>query len=304
MVKETAEDSMRRSANRILARLVLASGLALTSSGSATSLAPYKDDLFAYPQPVASRAAGAFLDVPYDEARDIDRRDEIPERRVQRRYVDLEPNRTRQEHLFETGAGPLRWTSVGESSAPRFVVVFVHGRNGDRRLGMNDWTFGGNFNRLKNLALRNAGLYVTFDGGMLGAEDARHAGMFIRELAARREGAPVLLACGSMGGELCWTALADPEVAHAVDGLIVLGGSSDVSRLDRAVPRGRMMPILVAHGTRDKVYDYGQQEAFVKTVRAQRPGYPIRFVGFDGGNHGTPIRMIDWRETLDWMLAQ
>lgn len=295
---------MRELVNCILARSVLALGLAWTSSVSAAPLAPFKDDLFAYPQPVASRAAGVFLDVPYDEARDIDRRDEIPERRVQRRYVDLEPNRTLQEHVFGTRAGPLRWTSVGEISAPRFVVVFVHGRNGDRRLGMNDWTFGGNFNRLKNLASRNAGLYATFDGGTLGAEDAQRAGTLIQELAARHAGAPVLLACGSMGGELCWTALADPKVADVVEGLIVLGGSSDVSRLDRAVPRGRMLPILVAHGTRDKVYDYVRQEGFVEAVRVRRPGYPIRFVGFDGGNHGTPIRMIDWRETLDWVLAQ
>jgi hypothetical protein len=26
-------------------------------------------------------------------------------------------------------------------------------------------------------------------------------------------------------------------------------------------------------------------------------------VRFETGTHGTPIRMTDWRETLNWMLA-
>ena len=32
-------------------------------------------------------------------------------------------------------------------------------------------------------------------------------------------------------------------------------------------------------------------------------GYPARFVRFETGTHGTPIRMTDWRETLNWMLS-
>jgi len=28
-----------------------------------------------------------------------------------------------------------------------------------------------------------------------------------------------------------------------------------------------------------------------------------RFVRFETGTHGTPIRMTDWRETLNWMLS-
>ena len=32
--------------------------------------------------------------------------------------------------------------------------------------------------------------------------------------------------------------------------------------------------------------------------------YPARFVRFETGTHGTPIRMIDWRDTLNWMLSK
>ena len=41
----------------------------------------------------------------------------------------------------------------------RLTIIFIHGRGGDRRLGMNDFSFGGNFNRLKNLANENGGTY-------------------------------------------------------------------------------------------------------------------------------------------------
>ncbi len=36
-------------------------------------------------------------------------------------------------------------------------MIFIHGRGGDRKLGANDKRFGGNFNRLKNLAVDNGG---------------------------------------------------------------------------------------------------------------------------------------------------
>ena len=39
------------------------------------------------------------------------------------------------------------------------------------------------------------------------------------------------------------------------------------------------------------------------TLRAGKGGYPARFVRFETGTHGTPIRMTDWRDTLNWMLS-
>jgi hypothetical protein len=36
---------------------------------------------------------------------------------------------------------------------------------------------------------------------------------------------------------------------------------------------------------------------------AAKPDYPVRFVRFETGTHGTPIRMVDWRAVLNWMLS-
>ncbi|MCP4382867.1 MAG: alpha/beta hydrolase, partial [Hyphomicrobiales bacterium] len=31
--------------------------------------------------------------------------------------------------------------------------------------------------------------------------------------------------------------------------------------------------------------------------------YPIRVVNFSSGSHGISLRMTDWRQVLNWMLA-
>jgi dipeptidyl aminopeptidase/acylaminoacyl peptidase len=60
--------------------------------------------------------------------------------------------------------------------------------------------------------------------------------------------------------------------------------------------------VLLAHGTRDKVFSWDSAKAIYTALRGE--GYPVRFVSFETGNHGTPIRMIDWRDSLNWVLGQ
>ena len=60
----------------------------------------------------------------------------------------------------------------------------------------------------------------------------------------------------------------------------------------------------MAHGTIDPYYDYKTLEEFYRKIRAKEPDYPVRFVGFNTGKHGAPVRMIDWRDTLNWIAAQ
>ncbi|WP_182086994.1 alpha/beta fold hydrolase [Aureimonas sp. ME7] len=268
---------------------------------NAAEFAPFKDDLFAYPQPTASLDGGRLLDVPYSEARDIDQRDEIPERRVRRNYVDLAPSLSTEDGVFASSSGPLRYSRVGSAQSPSTIVIFVHGRNGDRRLGMNDWSFGGNFNRLKNLLLRGGGEYLTVDGGRLDESESRRIAEFAADLKAKQPAARLVIVCASMGGQVCWNLSKDVH-APLLDGMILLGADSDISRFEGWRARSeRAVPLLLAHGTRDPVYAFGRQKAFFESVRKTHSNYPIRFVGFDDGNHGTPVRMIDWRDALNWI---
>lgn len=63
------------------------------------------------------------------------------------------------------------------------------------------------------------------------------------------------------------------------------------------------MPVFFGQGSKDPVFPVGNQEAFFRSILAGSKDYPARFVRFETGTHGTPIRMSDWRETLNWMLS-
>jgi hypothetical protein len=289
-------------------RGLLCLGLAgfLTASGtglaSAQALAPYKDRLFAYPKVLEQSADGAFLRLDYQERRDINGRDDIPERRARRQFVSTGVNRNQRERTLNGAAGPVELYEIGAAGNARFAVIFVHGRGGDRRLGADDWSFGGNFNRLKNLANDNGGTYYvpsfpSFDAGGMAALRT-----VVEHIRAVSPGAPVVIACGSMGSLLCFEAANDAAIGAVLEGLLILGGPPNSAlAASRAVSNG--VPIVFGHGSRDSVYAWEQQRAVFEQIRVRRPTYPARFVLFESGTHGTPIRMIDWRDSLNFILA-
>ena len=49
--------------------------------------------------------------------------------------------------------------------------------------------------------------------------------------------------------------------------------------------------MFFGQGSRDTVFPVEKQEAFFRSIMAKSPGYPARFVRFETGTHGTPIRM-------------
>ena len=61
--------------------------------------------------------------------------------------------------------------------------------------------------------------------------------------------------------------------------------------------------MFFGQGSHDTVFPVDEQEAFYRLDPREGAGYPVRFVRFETGTHGTPIRMTDWRETLNWMLS-
>ena len=64
------------------------------------------------------------------------------------------------------------------------------------------------------------------------------------------------------------------------------------------------MPMVFTHGSLDTVYAWQDQKAVFDSVRRANPDYPARFILFDTGSHGTPIRMTDWKQTLEFLLSR
>ena len=284
----------------LLAALALA---CLSSAASALQLEPYKDDLFSYPVILKSDDGGDYVVVEYNELRDINGRDQVPERRVKQNYVSLQPKRSQKDLVVTTNTGPVKVMAAGKlDQGASIITIYLHGQGGNRQQGMNDFTFGGNFNRLKNLMDRNGGLYLTPDFSDFDDRGESEIAGLINYFKSQSPQAKLIVACGSMGGALCWRLARDAKAAKSISGLVILGSLWDENFIGSAAFK-RRIPVFFGHGSRDPVFAIDNQEAFFQKIRGSAKGYPVRFHRFESGNHGTPIRMIDWRGVLNWMLS-
>jgi pimeloyl-ACP methyl ester carboxylesterase len=280
------------------ATLLCAGGPAKASDGP---IAPFKDDLFSSAATLKSELNGHYRVVDYDEMRDINGRDEEVERRVKRQYVDLSPRKQQANETLSLPSGPLEIGRVGAANGQRFTVIFIHGRGGDRRLGLNDYRFGGNFNRLKNLTVRAGGTYIAPSMKSFDANGVSQLKELIAHSRAASQGQPVILACASMGSFLCYGASRDAELVANLKSMVIMGGAVDPEFPKSAFIKAKK-PVFFTHGSRDKTYLAKDQEVMFRALH--KSGIATRFVLFETGSHGTPIRMSDWREILNFSLFQ
>jgi pimeloyl-ACP methyl ester carboxylesterase len=291
----------RGSAAALLA-FVLSVGLVAAARADPLVLKPYKDDLFAYPAQLSEKDGGAYRVFDYREMRDINGRDVIPEKRVQDKYVSLGVLRVQHDRYLASDLGWLRYFAVGAEKDAKIITVYLHGQGGSRSQGVNDFTFGGNFNRIKNLMAQNDGLYLSPDFSDFGAKGAAQVAAVIEHYLKTAPGAALFVACGSMGGHICWRLADDPAIAPKLSGLLLLGSLWDEDFFKSRAYRLKV-PVFFAQGSHDVVFPVARQEAFFEEIRRRSHGYPTKFMRFETGTHGTPIRMVDWRKTLDWMLS-
>ncbi|WP_037088532.1 dienelactone hydrolase family protein [Rhizobium sp. CF080] len=261
---------------------------------------PFKDELFSRMTVLQSSDGGAYEVIDYQEMRDINGRDREPERRVKDDYVSLGVRRYQQNETLDLAGRRLDVTRVGQAAGAAFTVIFIHGRGGDRRLGVNDYTFGGNFNRLKNLATGNGGTYYSPSVTSFDDKGVADIAALIRYASDQSSGRPVIVACASMGGFICQGISRDAQAVRYLRGVALLGGPPD-PELPKSALAKRKLPIYFAHGGSDSVYKSEDQAAVYRKLKAAR--YPTRFTLFATGSHGTPIRMVDWKKVLNFLLT-
>ncbi len=270
---------------------------------AALELAPFKDAEFAYPAIIGDASNPLDLTIDYNELRDINGRDEVPERRAKRAYVSLSPRKVEKDVTLESDVGDLRTIATGAQSNASFIVVYLHGKGGNRRQGSNDYTFGGNFNRIRNLAAQNGGLYLTPDFSTFDDKGAREVKTIITAFLGQSPGAKLIVACGSMGGFLCHRLARDADIAKNLSGMLFLGSFPDDKFKSSAAFRAGM-PVFIGHGTNDVTSPLATMEAFAADLRKAGGKSRVMMHRFQSGSHGTPVRMSDWRLVLNWMLAR
>ena len=287
-------------AKRIFFKALLA--LLITSAAAqAETIAPFKDAEFGWPGIISGSWDSGFATVDYNELRDINGRDEIPEKRAGKAYVDLSVRRAQEDLVIPTIVGDVKVIATGQSKAARFVVIYIHGQGGSRLQGADDFTFGGNFNRLKNLVARSGGLYLSVDFTDFDEQGlAEITALIGRARGGAMANAPVIIACASQGGAIC-NGIALSPVGGTLSGLLFLGASPD-GRLLQSDAWLNRVPVYIGHGSADTEFAIAKVEAFHKRLAANN--YPAKMVRFETGSHGTPIRMTDWRQVLNWMMGQ
>ena len=274
--------------------------VALPVSAQQAPVGPFKDELFSRMTVLETADSGAYEVIDYQEMRDINGRDREPERRVKDAYVSLGVRRYQANETLNFAGGKLDVTRVGQEANAAFSVIFIHGRGGDRRLGANDYSFGGNFNRLKNLVVASRAVYYAPSIRSSDEKGAADVANLIRFAFEQSAGRPVILACASMGGIICQHISRNREAVQYLGGMALLGGPPDPGLATTPAVKNKL-PIYFAHGSADSVYKATDQLGIFRQLR--KSSYPARFTMFQTGGHGTPIRMVDWRKLLNFILS-
>lgn len=292
-----------RNSLRPVGALVLVAGL-LASGGAYAqpSVLPFKDELFSAQTVLKSVDGGHYLILDYNEMRDINGRDTIVEKRVQDKYVSLKVRAQQKDLTVRTEAGMVRTYQIGKlTPQTSMIVLYLHGKGGSRHQGVNDYTFGGNFNRLKNLVTHAGGVYLVPDFSDFAAKGTAEIAALIAVAKQNAPKAKVFVTCGSAGGVLCWQLASNAQASTQIDGLVLLGSLWD-DQFRKSTAFKRKIPVFLSHGSRDPVFAIDNQEAFYRSLRKVKGGYPVVMHRYETGNHGTPIRMTDWRLALNWLV--
>ncbi len=294
-------------------RIVVGVALALACLATAAVAAdppikPYKDDLFQN-HVIKTLYGGDMRFIEYSKTRDLYGRDKVVEKKAFDKFVSLDPDKTQRDLVLRHRGRLVRYIGVGRTGGnARFIVIFLHGGgDGSRFQGVDDWTFGGNFNRLKNLVVRNGGVYLSPDFSLIGGQGTEDVKALMQATAAKSPGAPVMVACTSLSGWLCFDLMSDRRSAKLLGGILLLGSLVEKKQFLASpvfTDPNRYVPIYIGHGTKDTILDWVTQELLFRKVKRTAPDYPIRFDVFVNGYHGTPMRLTDWRRTLNWMIGR
>lgn len=301
-----------------------------SAAASSVQLAPFKDDLYAiHPYDGILRRCDAAINertlklpsmkgrhviYAFDEKTDVNGRD-VPmangqwQNVAKPKYISLLNERDQRtfDLKIETASGSrvLQNNEVGNPNGAKFAIIFIHGAAGiyaNRDLGTQDVSFSGNFNRLKNMVVENGGVYYTPSISDFEVKGPQDVTQLIEHIGRVSPGAPIVLSCASSGGAVCAGVAKSPKAAKLLSGIILIGSSWNMSFIGSPAHEARV-PVVFAQGTCDRGNPYDRLFGLFREILKRDDSYPTRFQGFADGVHGTPVRMMNWRDTLNWIFS-
>ncbi len=273
----------------------------------ALTLSDYKDGYFSNKRRtiLESREKGAYVRYRWDEMEDVNGRDtkEKPGSEARPERLDMDAVKQQRDIIIKYAKGEIDTFEVGNPKDAKFAVIFIHGSGGDKNLGVADLRFGGNFNRLKSLATRNGGVYYS-PSVELPTSTPQDMIELVRHIKKNSPNAKIAMVCGSAGASTCWNMANNKETAQSLSGLIFTGGAGTHGNFKESEAYKAKLPIVISHGSKDPVVPIKEFVEQFDEIKKLDANYPVRMEVYEGGKHGTPLRMIDYKETLEWVFAK
>lgn len=293
--------------------LILITFITLNSHGSDDLWTPYKDELFT-PDTIAIANENCNISLyDYNEIDHVNGRDCAKENGFHfpmaqpKRIKDVSKLRRERKDIpgvdatWEIGRSPNE-----KINPPKCAIVWCHGAvesKSPHHLGARDSNFGANNNRLMNLAIQKNCVYYSpnFRG-----RNGYYAIQSLIDYLKSKNFNEVFISASSAGAAALNIAASNPKNTDILAGLIYNGTYASPINVSRTPAFKSGVPIVFSHGANDKYQQI--RDDFIKVQEMYPPSktpYNNTWLQvFKNGGHGTPIRMIDWRHTLNWARTQ
>lgn len=264
-----------------------------------------KDKLFEYRNILEKWTNDDYVKVDYVEKIDLYERDIEPVDKVKEEYIDISyiEKWYEKEEKINISWKELTYFIAKKDDNIDKLVIYIHWWWWNRFQGMSDYTFGWNFNRVKNLMIHNTGAYISpdFSNFWYKGQNEIHK-IILNQKEKNKNLKNVFIACGSSGWEVCWGLFNNEEFNKDINWIILVWSSVNYWFFNNKEIKKRLIPIFLGHWTNDKQIWYQWHTNFFNKIKQENINYPIKLHLYNTWVHWTPIRMINWKETIEWML--
>jgi len=268
-------------------------------------LKSFKDDLFRFKWGIIKSTYNWDVDyIDFSIKRDVEDRDEIDVKKVYDKYIEKIDKNNRQDLSFRTPFWKQNYWEVKDNNLKntdaKIVLFYFHGMWGNRHQWINDYSFWWNFNRIQNLMIKNKWVYISTDFKDFTNIGPQEMFLLIKKKMLEYPNAQIYLSSASSWWTLLWRLMNNNEMKQKIDGIILLGS---VTNLFNTI-YDKNIPIYIGHWTRDPNINYLNKIKFYLRMKNKNPQYPIKVELFQWWVHWTPIRMVNWKSIINWILQQ
>lgn len=264
----------------------------------------HKDDLFKYQWWILETYINWWIKlIDYSEKRDIEDRDIIDVDRVYDKYVEKINDKNKNDIFINT---PYGWTNYWEvkdnnikNENIELIVLYFHGAWWNRHQWVNDYTFWWNFNRIQNLMIKNNGVYISPDFKDFEWKWTVEMQILIYHLLKKYPNWKLIISWASSGWTILWNIVnkSEKKLVDKISGLLLIW-----SVTNSKYNINNRIPIYIWHWTKDSNISYKPLFSYYNEIKKQNSIYPIKIELFKNWVHWTPIRMINWRDSINWIL--